>query len=351
MNSLRVWSILAAGIVTLGTVVPSADALPLITSIVENGTGLNAQGVVVSSASSPGPGGTSGALVNESFWSSNRTHELTNPRTNSAGTLSVTDTDTLRPFPYYLLGLEYIQIANDNRGVTDFSLDVTLSAPVTAFLLLDNRDDGPTAMNNGANTDDPVLGGTYQWVIDDGWTRVNSGQMPNGQSDYVGTDEGSTVATADLRVHTAGGNVAGPGNGLNQFFAVYRKNFSSGNHLGFTKAKGIAGGNMYSVAVSPTLGPIVPGDVNQDGVTNINDYTVIRNNFNKPGTRSQGDLSGDGVVNFVDFRTWKNSRSDAGVGADADLAAALGQAVPEPGSILLALLAATGLAGAARRGR
>ena len=124
-------------------------------------------------------------------------------------------------------GLEYIQIANDNRAITDYSLDVTLTAAATAFLMIDNRSNSLTGMNNDSNLDDPILGptGPLTWVINEGWTRVKSGQMPNGQGDYLGSDEGGTVATADLRTHTNANNVAGPGEGLNQFYAIYRKDF------------------------------------------------------------------------------------------------------------------------------
>jgi hypothetical protein len=95
---------------------------------------------------------------------------------------------------------------------------------------------------------------------------------------------------------------------------------------------------------------VIPADVNGSGVADINDYNIIRNNFNKPGTRAQGDLSNDGLVSFADFRHWKNYRSDVGVGSDAELLAGLG--VPEPSSILLTMFGAVALAGrVARRGR
>jgi hypothetical protein len=112
------------------------------------------------------------------------------------------------------------------------------------------------------------------------------------------------------------------------------------------------GQQMLRNAVTYMAGLPAPvlGDVNGNGVTDINDYTVIRNNFNKPGNKSQGDLTGDGVVSFPDFRFWKNYRTDAGVGSDAELLAGLGGAVPEPGSVLLGLLGALALAAAGRRG-
>jgi hypothetical protein len=105
-----------------------------------------------------------------------------------------------------------------------------------------------------------------------------------------------------------------------------------------------------AVTYMASLPAPVLGDVNGNGVTDINDYTVIRNNFNKPGSKSQGDLNGDGVVSFPDFRFWKNYRTDAGVGSDAELLAGLGGAVPEPGSVFLAMLGAVALAAAGRRG-
>jgi hypothetical protein len=101
------------------------------------------------------------------------------------------------------------------------------------------------------------------------------------------------------------------------------------------------------IAAAPA--PVI-GDVNGNGVADINDYALIRDNFNKAGNKGQGDLTGDGQVNFRDFRMWKNFRSDAGVGSDIDLLAGLG--IPEPGSVVLAMLAAISLAGmVARRGR
>jgi hypothetical protein len=359
MRLSKVLSLLALfGVVACAS---SALALPLIQSVTEIGTmnaagakGLDAQGPVVSSASSAGPGAApNGALMDEAYQYSDRTHEFTAPRTNDQGVLTTADTGTLRAFPFYLQGLEYIQTSNDNRDMTDYRLDVTLNGPATAFLMLDNRNNGlatPPA-NNHPNTDDPVLGGPLQWVIDDGWTRVKSGQMPNNQGDYLGADEGATVDTALLRVHNGAGNVAGSGNGLNQFFAIYRKDFTAGTHTGFTKANGIPGGATYVVAVSNPVGPILAGDANNNGVVDINDYNVIRNNFlgtNK--TRATGDVNFDTVVNFADFRTWKNNRTAGAAGGamtDGELLAGLG--IPEPSSIALFTLGALAWLGIGRR--
>jgi hypothetical protein len=347
----------------------TALALPLITTVNEFGTmripaapaaatdppvatTLDTQGPVISSATSPGPGAApNGGLVDESYQFSDRTHEFTAPRVNSTGILTTAGTGELRWMPYYLNNLEYIQTANDNRDITDYRLDVTLSAPVTAFLMIDNRNNGTTKLPEGgdSNTNDPILTGDLAWVLNDGWTRVKSGQMPNGQSDYLGSDEGATVASADLRVHNGAGNVAGSGNGLNQFYAIYRKDFTAGTHTGFTKANAIRGGSTYTVAVSAPVGAIVAGDVNNNGVADINDYIIIRNNFFGTGRlRSQGDLTNDGVVNFADFRNWKDNRTaGSGSASDDELLAGLG--VPEPGSLALVMLGALAWLSSSRR--
>jgi hypothetical protein len=105
------------------------------------------------------------------------------------------------------------------------------------------------------------------------------------------------------------------------------------------------GRTMFLNAVNYTagLGKILAGDVNLNGVVDINDYAIIRDNFNGTGKMlATGDLNGDTVVNFLDFRIWKNNRP-AGVGADVGLELALGHHVPEPGSLVLALLGVAGL--------
>jgi hypothetical protein len=100
------------------------------------------------------------------------------------------------------------------------------------------------------------------------------------------------------------------------------------------------------------LGTVIPGDVNSNGVVDINDYAIIRDNFNGTGkTKATGDANGDTVVNFLDFRVWKNNRTDDGVGASLDLERALGQNVPEPSSLALALLGVAMLARATARRR
>jgi hypothetical protein len=86
------------------------------------------------------------------------------------------------------------------------------------------------------------------------------------------------------------------------------------------------------------------GDVDGDSDADINDFNVIKNNFQKSvASRSLGDLTLDGLVDWKDFRQWKTAAS-APVIAGAD-------AVPEPGTIVLGLMAAAAALGGARGAR
>ena len=93
-----------------------------------------------------------------------------------------------------------------------------------------------------------------------------------------------------------------------------------------------------------TLTPMsnVPADASGNGVTDINDYIIIRNNFLGTGkTLATGDINGDTVVNFADFRLWKMGRSGvASANFDFELLTAeFTQSVPEAGGLALALFA------------
>jgi Concanavalin A-like lectin/glucanases superfamily/Dockerin type I domain len=86
----------------------------------------------------------------------------------------------------------------------------------------------------------------------------------------------------------------------------------------------------------------VSGDYNKDGVVNAADYTVWRNHL---GQNFQLDNenpadSNPGVVDQADYAYWKSR-----FGATSGSGAAAAAAVPEPGSWILVVLAATVLSG------
>ncbi len=204
-------------------------------------------------------------LTEESFAFVDRTHELTSARFDPAtGLLNTAGTGTLVGFPSYLLGAQYVANANDNRSAgtapaeVDYRVTYTVDTPGTAYLLLDNRLNGTASDGTSSpNTTDPDLGGNLAWVLNEGWTRVNTGIMPNTvtgapQADYVGIDEGASVASPDLRTH----HDAGAGNGLNQFYAIYSKQITApGTFTTSGIRQTVNAGNMYVVAYQPIPEP------------------------------------------------------------------------------------------------
>lgn len=101
--------------------------------------------------------------------------------------------------------------------------------------------------------------------------------------------------------------------------------------------------NAVQIVGGVSLAP-GPGDVNEDGFTNIADYTIIKNNFFVATgmLRTTGDLNLDGRVDLSDYALWKNN-------APAAELAAIG--VPEPASVALLAGGVAAVIGFARRGR
>ena len=78
---------------------------------------------------------------------------------------------------------------------------------------------------------------------------------------------------------------------------------------------------------------------------NAADYTVWRNNL---GDLTEEDInfSGNGLsgVDTADYTVWKQNYGNVLGGSGGGLAHGMGQVVPEPGSLLLCLLASAGAA-------
>jgi hypothetical protein len=101
--------------------------------------------------------------------------------------------------------------------------------------------------------------------------------------------------------------------------------------------------DLEASASAPNTATVGPADVNADGVTDIADFNIIRDNFfGTARHRSLGDLSYNGTVNLTDYLLWRNA-VPASVAAQA--------VIPEPASATLALLSLAGLADLIRRRR
>lgn len=94
---------------------------------------------------------------------------------------------------------------------------------------------------------------------------------------------------------------------------------------------------ITSISYDDDFDPLpITGDVDGNGLVEIADFNIIRDNFYLDGvTLAQGDLTFDGRVTIADFEQWKNAFPGSG---EAFLSQ-LFSAVPEPGSASLILLA------------
>jgi hypothetical protein len=138
--------------------------------------------------------------------------------TNASGTVLI---------PSYLAGGEYIMSGNDNRDNTNLTMQVFVAKPVQAYLLIDNR------LNDGDNATPPTFTSTnMQWVVDEGWTAVRTGNNRTGNpnvADEVGIDEGSDGS-------------------INQWYSIYTKAFPAGSFQ--LKQADNAGRNMYGTVIT-----------------------------------------------------------------------------------------------------
>ncbi len=182
-----------------------------------------------------GPGAAGVTFGEDVLTFSDRDHQHNGAAFDDAGTLSTPTGANIVPLPGYLVGGEYVRFANDARDNADYSATVIADAPMTWYLLVDNRLNGPAGDNSSPNTTDPDLGGTLQWVIDGNWQRVTTGISPNGQADYTGVDEG--------------GNGVGAGQELNQFYSVYK--FPLDINVVTVFSNGFGGNNMISLVAVP----------------------------------------------------------------------------------------------------
>ena len=233
-------------------------------------------------------GGDAAAIIATNFAEdvdafSDRSHEH-NGAAFDGNTLSTTG-GTIVPLPGYLLGGDYVLFANNARDNAAYSAVVTTDVSSNFYLMIDNRVDGPGANAGSPSTTDPVLGGTLQWVIDNGWTRVNSGISPGGQADYTGVDEG--------------GNGSGAGQGLNQFYSVFEISGATSATVG---NNGVGGSNMVALVAVPAAGG--GPDSDNDGLPD--DWEI--ENFGDLDETDSGDFDVDGLTNLQEFNTGANPK-------------------------------------------
>jgi hypothetical protein len=209
-----------------------------ITGVQESGTGLD-----------PVSGRVAAVPFGDGVFSHTDRGHIYRPAAFDAGTGLLSTTGTSSVLPAYLVGAQYIELANDNRGIADYQLTIGVDTPSYVYLLLDNRLNGSAGNTTSPNTTPPDLAGPLSWVVNNGWTLMTSGISPSGQPDFVALDEGSSFQDGLNRQPPS----ATDQTGLNQFFTVFR-NVTDANSI-ILGPQGIGGSNMYGVIVAPVPEP------------------------------------------------------------------------------------------------
>src|SRR5215208_3490224 len=60
------------------------------------------------------------------------------------------------------------------------------------------------------------------------------------------------------------------------------------------------------------LSPTVLGDINNDGIVDIRDYGIWRQNFGQTNCGNPADLSGDCIVDIRDYGVWRQNFGQTG---------------------------------------
>src|SRR5438045_1685417 len=164
--------------------------------------------------------------------------------------------------------------------------------------------------------------------------------------DYTGASPAAAVRAA-LTSGYAGGSWNGVG--LNSSTANAASTTDTKTALGYAEASSLGSipaifGTVDSDAV--LVQHTLAGDGDLSGNVDLTDFTFLAANFNGTGKNwLQGDYNYDGTVNLSDF-TFLAANFNKNVAAAAS---PLGQAVPEPATMSMMLLAIGGIT--ARRGR
>lgn len=161
---------------------------------------------------------------------SNRMHTAHAAAFEPTGRLLMGDRPPTNGFPSYLVGLPYVWLLQNVRHYTNYTCTVKVAHPATFYLLVDNR---VNDYGRESPYDDPSLGPPdTQWILDDGWKRLNTGISPSthkaNKGDYVGIDEGNNGS-------------------LNNFYAVYTKTL---DQPGSVTLRTEIDGNIYCLVIA-----------------------------------------------------------------------------------------------------
>lgn len=161
---------------------------------------------------------------------------------------------------------------------------------------------------------------------------------------FEGSNDGTnftTIASGSLAL-PAGRNAASaltpidPAIHFNQTVAFPNTTKYTSYRVTFPTLKNAGGANSMQIGEVELLGLTgnqAVGDANGDGVVNIADFDLIRNNFRRTVVAGEdGDVNATGTVDFEDFRLWKTAFGGGGPSN-----------VPEPATVSMVVIGCVGM--------
>jgi len=181
--------------------------------------------------------------------------------------------------PEFILGAQYVMLANDNKNLSSYELDLTMAANATLYVFVDNRMGGAA----GGKDVNPNIDG-MAWLTDMGF--VDTGED-------IGIDESFD-------------------GGINQYFSIYSLPVSVGTITIYGNTEG-HGGNMLGVAaLGPKLKAYNPvpadGSYHEDTWVNLSwtpgDFAVshdvyLGDNFDAVSEGAEGTFIGNQADTFI----------------------------------------------------
>ncbi|MEL7237789.1 MAG: dockerin type I domain-containing protein, partial [Planctomycetota bacterium] len=192
-------------------------------------------------------------------------------------------------------------------------------------------------------------------VADISGARLEIGLFEETSFDELVFTGDATVDNLSIAVDPQGSYLPNPGDA---FEVVSTDGLTSSSNVNAFQDSGLIGLDFLEIVDSDSItivaDNLLVADANYDGVVNLQDFLVLRANFNSGDEYTEGDFNFDGVVNLADFLLLRENFG-TGIGGiingpipGSDIIGEWGRTVPEP-SAMLGLTALGGLALRRRR--
>jgi hypothetical protein len=246
--------------------------------------------------------------------------------------------------PDNLTGTRTIAVVNNGdtastTGIGDARAIIQFYGDGNAFRALGRQADGGGSSNTVGFT--PVIGETYFVAGVFNYAGGSIDLFVNGQP-VMSTSTAWNTNSADSANLAA--RIGSHANGTQEFWQGAIDGVRIYDEV-------LSPGDIFNIYAAEALAPLIPGDTNGNGIPGEpEDLTPIRTHWRQMVTsRIDGDLNSDMFVDFSDFREWKIAFLNAGSGSLADLDLGFVSAVPEPGTVWLAIVGMMGVFAAGRR--